>query len=137
MTEHKRHLLTILAAKPHHLQRYDTCGDWNYSDSKDGETLRFDVSVSEMPDWRYEALVGVHELVEALLCKHRGISDADVTAFDVAYEAKRPEGDDSEPGDDPAAPYHREHQFATQVEKLLAAELGVDWQAYEAAINAL
>jgi hypothetical protein len=36
----------------------------------------------------------------------------------------------SEPGDDPRAPYYREHQFASGMERLMAAELGIDWQQY-------
>ncbi len=42
-----------------------------------------------------------------------------------------------EPGDDPRAPYHAEHAFATAIEEMLAKELGVDLDAYEAAIAAL
>jgi hypothetical protein len=38
---------------------------------------------------------------------------------------------DEEPGDDLRAPYHCEHVFATKVERMLAREMGVDWDAYE------
>jgi len=48
----------------------------------------------------------------------------------MAYERNRREGDLGEPGDDPRAPYYREHQFASGMERLMAAELGVDWQQY-------
>ena len=58
-------------------------------------------------------------------------------AFDIAFEANRKEGDDSEPGDDPNCPCRKEHFFVTSVERLLAAELGVDWAEYDAAIYAL
>lgn len=112
---------------PHEHQRYPTVGDW-FSRWPD---YVLQVRVSETGDSRYNALVAVHELIEALLCEARGISEESVTAFDVAH----PEMDD--PGGDPAAPYHREHTFATQIEMLLAEELGVDWDEYEAALITL
>lgn len=83
--------------------------------------------MSEMPDWRYEALVAVHEMVEMILVKHRGISEQAISEFDMALEQSREQGKVlGEPGDDPRAPYQREHFFATNLERLLAAELGVD-----------
>lgn len=117
---------------PHKRQRYPTVGDW-YLD-KSGTIV---VRVSRMGNWRYEVLVAVHELVELLLCEHRGISQAAVDKFDKDYEANRKPGDDSEPGDDPKAPYRREHFFATSIERLLAAELGVDWAKYELKLYSL
>jgi len=74
-----------------------------------------------MTDRRYELLVALHELVEALLCQQSGVSQERVDAFDKAYEAKRPLADkDSEPGDDPAAPYNRQHVIASVTERLAA-----------------
>jgi hypothetical protein len=60
-----------------------------------------------------------------------------VDVFDMAYEKTRPDGDDSEPGDSPDAPYRNEHFFATSIERLIAAEFGVDWMLYESHINEL
>ena len=85
----------------------------------------------------HERLVAIHELVEAILVQKRGISNDAITAFDQAYESARTGADDSEPGDDPTAPYHAEHCFATAIERRVAAELGVDWADYEARIAAL
>lgn len=113
----------------HKTQRYDTCGNWAFRNCI--ETGDLIVAVSRMRDWRYEALVAVHEIIEALLCKARGISEEAVTAFDKAH----PDAD--EPGDHPDAPYGREHCFATLIERLLATEFGVDWAEYEKAIDAL
>jgi hypothetical protein len=53
----------------------------------------------------------------------------------MAYEAKRKPGDTSEPGDDAKAPYHREHVFATKIERLLAVELGVNWRDYDREVS--
>jgi hypothetical protein len=111
---------------PHDQQRYETAGDWWFDDAGDLE-----IRVSEMGDWREEALVAFHELAEVLLCKQRGITAEQVDAFDKAYAG------DGEPGDDPAAPYRKEHFFATSIERLLAAELGIAWAEYDAAVEAL
>src|SRR5271166_1612720 len=102
---------------PNEKQRYPTVGDWQW----DGDNLT--ISVSSMDNWRYEMLVAFHELAECLICKHRGITQSSVDEFDMQYEKVREDGDESEPGDDPAAPYYSEHQFATCVERLLSREL--------------
>jgi hypothetical protein len=116
----------------HREQRYPTCGDWFVD--PDG-TIQ--IRVSELSDWRREALIAVHELWEGLICKHRGITQEAVDAFDMEYEANRDSDDDSEPGDNPEAPYRREHCSATGVERLLASELDVVWKDYEEEIEAL
>jgi len=59
-----------------------------------------------MRDQRCEFLVGMHEAIEAYLAINAGVSSEAVDRFDRVYEAKRRPGDDSEPGDDPMAPYH-------------------------------
>ena len=40
-------------------------------------------------------------------------------------------------GADPNAPYHSEHVFAEIVERMLALELGVNWERYTAAVREL
>jgi hypothetical protein len=117
---------------PHSEQKYPTCGDWRYD--ADG-TLQ--IRISKLGNWRYEMLVAVHELVEVLICKHRGISVKAVDRFDIAYEKNRKPSDESEPGDEPSAPYVNEHCAATGVERILAMLLGVKWKRYEEAINRL
>jgi hypothetical protein len=117
---------------PHEQQRYPTIGDWVF-DGKGDLTIR----VSALGDWRYEALIAVHELVEVLLCKHQGVSQEAVDQFDLEFERKRTEDDTAEPGDALEAPYRKQHCFATGVERLLASELGVGWKEYEERINTL
>jgi hypothetical protein len=123
-------LKTTIKTIPHDTQMYETCGNW-FESIDDDQTPTLEVRVSQMNDWRMEALIGVHELVEALLCKHDGVTDDVVTAFDVEHINL------DEPGDHPGAPYKRQHCIATAVERLLAAELGVDWLAYTEAVDAL
>src|ERR1035437_1380048 len=113
----------------HAKQRYSTCGDW-FFDKRGNLTIR----VSKLSDWRREMLVAFHELAEVMICKHRHISQASVDRFDKQFEkdrAKGKHGEDDEPGDDPKAPYRREHFSATNVEAILSVELGVDWAKYE------
>lgn len=119
-------------------QRYPTCGDWWFDPEDMGGTLQIKVAITG--DDKYDTLVAIHEIVEAILCKSRGISESDVTAFDTQYEADRDKGlhnPSQEPGDDYNAPYYKEHQVATKVEKIIAEELGVNWDHYDKTIQDL
>ena len=122
---------------PHSEQRYPTVGDYWYPEVKGISTPRMEVRISSLNNEDYELLVAIHELVEAHLCRKAGISEEAITAFDKTFEANRPEGNTDEPGNDPTAPYHKEHIFATDIERHLAAILGIDWETYDAAVNAL
>lgn len=119
---------------PHKEHRYPTVGDWWFE--KDG-TLQ--IRVSKLGNWRYEALIVVHELVEVLICKHARVTQKQVDKFDMMFENEREQGlhGDEEPGDDPDAPYKFQHGIATGVERILAVMLGVCWRKYEMAINKL
>lgn len=125
----------IIESIPHNEHRYPTVGD--YYTQPDGTEI---IKVSALPDWRYEFLIAFHELIEDFLCQQRGIKEPDIKAFDEMFEAERLEGkhsDEAEPGFDPRAPYRKEHSFATAMERLMALELGADWDAYEKAIMEL
>ncbi len=120
---------------PHREQRYETVGDF-WTD-RDG-VRQFRVSAMGNPD--FEFLIALHELVESHLCQKRGIPDGAIDAFDKTFEIRRMLGQvekDAEPGNDPTAPYWREHQFATAVEMSTAKEMGVDWEAYNRAVMSL
>ena len=99
-----------------------------------------------------ESLIAIHEAIEATLCLRAGISEEAVNAFDIEFEKARETGRDdrsyfvfrdrqvdadAEPGDQPDAPYYKQHQLATAVERMMAAEMGVDWTTYEEANEAL
>lgn len=117
----------------HSKQRYDTCGDWEWSSAGN-----LTITVSNMGDWRKEVLIAIHELTEVMLCRERGITQEEVDNFDKSYEETRsPDDITSEPGDHPLAPYRKEHFFATNIERLICAELGVDWENYEKVIQSL
>lgn len=111
--------LTIeIKTQPHKDHRYETLGDY-----VGHERLRF-IQVSELGNSDYEFLIAIHELVEQALQIKRGISEESITKFDTEFTG------DGEPGDSPDAPYYKEHQFATKIERLLCKELGLDWEEY-------
>ncbi|HZZ98730.1 MAG TPA: hypothetical protein VFG51_02235 [Candidatus Saccharimonadia bacterium] len=158
----------VIETIKHENQRYPTVGDWLYDYTyfcntcsqslitphiEDVKCVRcktsmclinttLSIRVSELGDWRREALVAVHELVEVLLCKHDGVEQASIDKFDIAFEEKRAADLDTanpdeqklllmlEPGDDPGAPYRKQHSFASGIERLLAAALDVEWMPY-------
>lgn len=117
---------------PHGQQRYPTVGDWFFDDKGD-----LTIRVSKLSDWRREALIAVHELVEVLICKNEGIRQEEVDTFDKEFEEKRLPDNEDEPGDEPTAPYVRQHCIATGIERILAAELDVCWKDYENELNDL
>ena len=125
-------LLLVVEVVPHDSQRYPICGDWTLC--SDGS---IHVKVSDVGDRVSELLVGLHEAVEAILCREHGVSEESVCEFDIAFEKDASKTDDDEPGEDPAAPYHREHAIAEVVERLVAAEAGVKWCEYDARIDGL
>lgn len=107
------------------LMRYKTCGDyWNTDDG----VVHF--RVARLGNWRYEALVAVHEISEFLLVRAAGIRIEDIDAWDMAHL------DSAEPGAEKDAPYHAQHLAAEGIERIIAALLGVNWRSYEDAIEA-
>lgn len=122
------HITTV----KHTEQRYNTVGD--YLTNKDGLTT---IHVSELGDHRMEFLIALHELVEVFLCKQAGITDDQIDKFDLAYDANRSPDEYTEPGDNPEAPYHSQHMFATIVEQMACRELGLSWREYDNMIGEL
>lgn len=106
--------IIIEATSPEN-QRYDTLGDW----FEENGNFIIRVNGDDPMDDDEAFLIALHELVEAKLCRARQISQTRVDAFDMAFQG------DGEPGDDPAAPYRREHRFAMLIEHLMAHELGL------------
>ena len=119
---------------PHDKQRYETVGDWFYNDSI------LCIRVSDMGNWKYEMAVALHELIEVLICKSKGITQKACDDFDMKYEDDRAIGkytSDQEPGDDPHSPYHMEHSLATAVERMFIFSVGESWAAYNAKVSSM
>src|SRR5271166_5621843 len=121
---------------PHAEQRYDTCGDYMFVSCgyEDPKWANLVIGVSKLKDRREMLLVAIHELIEWALCDTKGITNEEIDEFDLNY-APTPRA--VEPGDCLEAPYYKEHQIATGIERILAAEMGVDWLAYERHIEEL
>lgn len=113
----------LLETIKHSEQRYKTVGDW--FQREDGTVV---IRSSKLSDPRLEFLILIHELVEWFLCLDAGISQQVVDEFDKEHEDEQ---DEVELGDLSDAPYRTQHCFATGIERLLAAELDVDWDSYE------
>lgn len=104
----------VIKTIPHNWQDYDTQGNWRRA--ADGSLL---ILISEQADQRKAFLLALHEFVEASLCLDRGISQEGVDHFDMNFTGE------GEPGDDPKAPYRKEHRFSCLLEHLLAHEFGM------------
>lgn len=131
---------------PHSQQRYDTVGDWIFHDDQkltiNISNLHDQAGISEN-DYTYKhsmgktsiadshVLVAVHEIIEAVLCRARGITDEVVTAWDKQHE------DHPDPGSIPGCPYYAEHMYATMIEKSLASELDMSWDEHGRNIESL
>lgn len=116
---------------PQAMHRYSTVGDWYYDPKGD-----IQINVSDMGDERASMLVAIHELVEIMLCRHAVpvITQLEVDEFDEHYEEERAKGNplfQDEPGDHVNAPYQQQHNFATSVERMVCAAMGIKWMDYE------
>lgn len=120
---------------PRNQQRYDTVGDWYLEDGV------FKFRISDMGNEKMEALIAIHELVEAVLCYGKGINQHDVDEFDLRFEKESqpggPKENAGEPGDDPDSPYQFPHAIGTGIERILCACLGIKWADYEKVVNSL
>jgi hypothetical protein len=122
-------LSIVIREIDHANQRYDTCGDWFW---RDGALV---VRASHLPDRREMFLIAIHELIEAFLCECAGVMEASVDQFDHGHAQMALRGE--EPGDCITAPYYKQHQITTGIERILAAEVGVSWLNYEKHIEEL
>jgi hypothetical protein len=126
-------LAILIQTISHASQRYQTIGDWQFNASQNS----LEVQVSEMDNPDYEFLIGIHEAIEAWLCRKAGIMQEQVDEFDMNWKSPALNGVDiyDEPGNDPAALYHKQHIQAGIIERQLALQLGIEWDRYEAALE--
>lgn len=125
------HIKTI----PHKDQRYETPGDYWYDE--DGV---LQIRISDLGSTLYERMVAIHELVEETLATHKGITEKEITDFDLKYEKERSDGihsETDEPGFDNYSPYLQEHTLSTAVEMMMCAHAGVKWNEYSDAFKDL
>lgn len=121
----------ICLAIPTAKHRYPTIGDYWIDPAG---ILQFRISEELSP--KAQQLCLIHEMAEAFMCLSDGVTFESIDKFDKAFEASRAAETD-EPGDDPAAPYRRQHRRAENLERLLADYLEVHWGDYEAEFEAV
>lgn len=110
----------IIEAVPPGQMRLDAykeegCGDWYFDKAGD---LHIVVAGTDALDQDEVFLIALHELIEAKLCLNAGVTQGAVDVFDAAFKGE------GEPGDDPAAPYQRQHRAACILEHQMAIFLG-------------
>jgi len=115
---------------------YRTIADWRFS--KDAKTCY--INVADLGDEDYHNALILHETSEimALLRRfspHEAVKIVDT--FDKRFEKNRKDDFETDPGDDPRAPYHIEHGFATGIERTYLASAGRNWKKYEDKISAM
>lgn len=113
-------------------QRYFTYGDYFI---KDG--IRYfkitNTGIDVLDD-----LILIHELVEEVLTRNKGIKEEDILKHDLWVEEQVAEGkypDDAEPGEHEKSPYKKEHLLAEKIEKMIAKDLNIDWGEYTNHLN--
>lgn len=89
----------------------------------------------EINDWREECCLALHEMVEAIICKHVGVPTREVDDFDREYQKNHMV--DLNGGDESNCPYRIPHSFATSAERMVAGVLNVFWNSYDRKIGGL
>ena len=124
----------LMLSVPKQIIRSNQVGDWTYGQ----ELLVASADNSLNEDSQFAVMI--HEIIECYLCRKRGITDQQVCAFDNLFEKERLIGkhkEDEENGDDPRAPYRKEHQAATFVERAVCHALGLKWDEHCGTISEL
>ena len=122
--------IKIIPQKEHRERFY--VGD--YWEEDEGATLQ--VRATDLGDWQKSMAIIQHELLEYLLCRNRGIEEPDILAFDRLFEKEqRVTHGTNEAGDDPRAPYRREHEVSNIVENIYLYEMGITQKEYNDAID--
>ena len=109
-------------------QRYPTCGDYWETDTS------YEFRITKQVRDERNILILLHEIVEYYLCTRRGISEQEITEFDLKWE-QGPKVEE-EPGnckelDTLTNPYYWEHRFSENIERMVALEADIDWEDYE------
>jgi hypothetical protein len=108
-------------------QRYETLGDYYI---KDGIRT---FAITKTGNDLYDDLIFIHEFVEEVLTRNKGITEEQILAFDLQFEEKIKNGEvgeDEEPGEQIDSPYRQEHVIAELIERLIINHLNIDFNTY-------
>jgi hypothetical protein len=115
---------------------YTTLGHWTYTTVSPGcfaATFNIMLLVAKMSDWRFEASVLIHELIEILWCIRHKVTTDQCDKFDAYYETMYKQGlisKTKEQGNDKRCPYHRGHVWGNFFSWLFEWVVGIDKQVY-------
>ena len=127
-------MLITIETIPHNLQRLSGSigGDWRFVTTAGIEHLT--IRISDLHNWRMNFLFALHELVEAMMCKHSHITTEMVDEDEV--NASSFDDPDSFSGY-PNSCFQKEHNDALAIEWIVSRLLNVDWKEYGERVNAL
>lgn len=117
----------IHANTPRTQMRFTTAGDWTQQDGV------YEIWICETADWRMQAIVLFHELIELLWCHKNGVTAKDADIFDAKWEAELEKGIHKpweEAGFAADCPYGPGHRLGVKAEKLGCFALGMKWGTY-------
>lgn len=98
---------------------------WTHGDYWVDENGHLQIRVSEFADPNNAFRIAMHELAEAWrYAAQHGADFSAIDQFDLAHQ------ESDEPGRLPDAPYHDEHMLSEDIERLLVAQDGDDWNEY-------
>jgi hypothetical protein len=119
----------VIRTIPLEEQRYNTAGDYWETDTE----IHFRITKQE--DERSEWAILLHEMTEFALTKQHGITEEQITDYDLKWEVRFNEGSMSiganEPGDEKDCPYKDEHSIALIIERIYCMAAGVDWWKHD------
>lgn len=114
--------------------RYVTLGDYFFKGGK--RVFQITKTGNDVMD----DLIFLHEFVEEILTRSRGIKEEDILKFDLWVEEEVKKGncpDDAEPAEHKLSPYRKEHRFAEKIERMVAQQLNINWEKYNYELNKL
>lgn len=109
-------------------QRYETLGDYYL---KDGKRI---FSITKTGNDLFDDLIFIHEFIEEVLTRNKGINEEQILKYDLEFEDKIRCGEvdeNDEPGEQIDSPYRQEHMIAEIVERLIANHLNINFKEYD------
>lgn len=109
-----------------------TGADWWFDDNGD-----LQVRVANELNWREQMALMTHEIAEAIMCKHLGVTVQQVDDYDAKFEREHPGDGTTNVGDISDCPYRVPHNAATAMERVLTTVLDLPWQDYDDRLSKL
>jgi hypothetical protein len=108
-------------------QRYNTAGDY----WEDEDNIHFRITKQE--NKQSEIAILLHEITEFFLTRERGLTEREITEYDLAWETLHNQGftQADEPGNEPGCPYKDEHDISLIIERIFCMAAGINWQKHD------